>query len=76
LKKLDSKRADDDESFKEVAIAMHAVDRLLGTDESNTQADLGLGNEVLITLSYVLLCFLPYCDELNRRKHKRRLRSL
>jgi hypothetical protein len=76
LKKLDSKRADDDESFKEVAIAMHAVDRLLGTDESNTQADLGLGNEVLLTLSYVLQCFLPYYDELNRRKHKRRLRSL
>jgi hypothetical protein len=53
LKRLDVKRADDDEQFKEVAIAMYAVDKILGCDESAAPADLGLGNEVSIYFTCV-----------------------
>ncbi len=46
MSKLDTKRADDEESLKEVAIAMCAIDKMLESDETAGAAELGIANEV------------------------------
>ena len=45
--KIDVSRADDEESLKEVAIAMCAIDKMLGSDEAAGAAELGIANEVI-----------------------------
>ena len=52
MARLDVKRAEDEASLKDVGIAMCAIDRLLGNDDSGATAAGGGGNSTVASGGY------------------------